>query len=85
MTLATFAMAVMPSYATLGATGHVHLILLRFIQGGCVGGELPNAITYVVETAPRRAGLACGIVFFCVNTGVFPATSVGYVALVSVR
>jgi MFS family permease len=76
MTLATFAMAIMPSYATLGATASVAFILLRFIQGGCVGGELPNAITYVVETAPRRAGLACGIVFFCVNTGVFLATSV---------
>ncbi|MEJ0006808.1 MAG: hypothetical protein WDM77_10715 [Steroidobacteraceae bacterium] len=26
--------------------------------------------TYVVETAPRRAGFVAGFVFFCVNTGV---------------
>ncbi|SDR35296.1 Predicted arabinose efflux permease, MFS family [Rhizobiales bacterium GAS191] len=76
MTLATFAMAAIPGYATLGITASIVFVALRFIQGACVGGELPGAITYVVETAPRRAGLACGVVFFCVNTGVFLATSV---------
>ncbi len=35
-----------------------------------MGGELPGAITYVVETAPRKAGFASGFIFFCVNTGV---------------
>ena len=34
------------------------------------GGELPGAITFVVETAPRTAGFAAGFIFFCVNSGV---------------
>jgi MFS family permease len=44
--------------------------VLRVVQGFCLGGELPGAISYVVETAPRRSGFSVGIVFFCVNTGV---------------
>lgn len=76
MTVATIGMAVIPSYATLGVTASIAFTALRFIQGACLGGELPNAITYVVEAAPRRAGLAGGVVFFCVNTGVFIATGV---------
>jgi MHS family proline/betaine transporter-like MFS transporter len=46
---------------------------LRIVQGFCLGGELPGAIAYVVETAPRRSGFSVGVVFFCVNTGVFLA------------
>ncbi len=76
MTMATIAMAVMPGFATIGLAAPICFIMLRFIQGCCVGGELPGAITYVVETAPHRAGLACGIMFFCVNTGAFIATFV---------
>ncbi len=46
------------------------MVLLRVLQGFCLGGELPGAITYVVETAPRKAGFVAGFIFFCVNTGV---------------
>jgi MFS transporter, MHS family, proline/betaine transporter len=76
MTFATLGMSLLPGHTTLGVAASILFVSLRFIQGCCVGGELPGAITYVVETAPRRAGLACGVVFFCVNTGVFLATSV---------
>lgn len=69
MTCATLAMALTPSYAAIGPAATVIFVALRFFQGCCVGGELPGAITYVVETAPRRAGLACGLMFLCVNTG----------------
>jgi len=76
MTAATMAMATMPTHGSIGLSATIIFIALRFIQGCCVGGELPGAITYVVETAPRRAGLACGIMFFCVNTGSFIAVFV---------
>ncbi|MGY4238336.1 MFS family permease [Bradyrhizobium sp. USDA 4449] len=79
MTAATLVMAAMPGYATIGASAAVLFAILRFIQGCCVGGELPGAITYVVETAPKRAGLACGIMIFCVNTGAFLANGVSSV------
>jgi MFS family permease len=79
MTGATLAMAVTPGYAALGIAAPVLFTALRFIQGFAVGGEMPGAITYVAEMAPRRAGLACGIVVFFVNTGVFLGTSVSVV------
>jgi MFS family permease len=46
------------------------------VQGLCLGGELPGALTYVVETAPRAAPLVCGVVFACVTVGVAIATGV---------
>jgi MFS transporter, MHS family, proline/betaine transporter len=49
---------------------------LRLAQGFCLGGELPGALTYVVETAPRIAPFVCGVVFACVTMGVAVATGV---------
>jgi MFS family permease len=52
------------------------MVTLRIVQGFCLGGELPGAITYVVETAPRIAPFVCGVVFACVTMGVAAATGV---------
>ena len=52
------------------------MVTLRLIQGFCLGGELPGALTYVVETAPRIAPFVCGVVFACVTMGVAVATGV---------
>jgi MHS family proline/betaine transporter-like MFS transporter len=60
----------LPGYARWGPAASICMVLLRLIQGFSLGGELPGAITYVVETAPRKAGFASGFIFFCVNTGV---------------
>jgi MFS family permease len=70
MSAATAAIGLLPTYAQWGVTASVLLVLLRIVQGFCLGGELPGAIAYVVETAPRRSGFSVGVVFFCVNTGV---------------
>jgi MFS transporter, MHS family, proline/betaine transporter len=70
MSLATVAMGLLPTYAQWGAAASVLMVVLRLIQGFCLGGELPGAITYVVETAPKKAGFASGFIFFCVNSGV---------------
>ncbi len=70
MSMATLAMGVLPTFATWGIGASVLMVLLRLVQGFCLGGELPGAITYVVETAPRSAGFAAGFIFFCVNSGV---------------
>lgn len=76
MSAATLAMGLIPSYATWGVAATFLLVALRFIQGLCIGGELPGAITFVVETASQRPGLACGIVFALVNSGVLLAAVV---------
>jgi MFS family permease len=73
MSGATTAIGLLPTYAQWGVTASILLVLLRIIQGFCLGGELPGAIAYVVETAPRRSGFSVGIIFFCVNSGVFLA------------
>jgi MFS transporter, MHS family, proline/betaine transporter len=73
MSGATLGIGLLPTYAQIGIMAPVLLILLRLVQGFCLGGELPGAITYVVETAPRRSGFSVGVIFFCVNSGVLIA------------
>ncbi len=76
MSSATFAMGLVPSFATWGVFASVLMVSLRLVQGFCLGGELPGALTYVVETARRHASFACGVVFACVTMGVAAATGV---------
>ncbi len=78
MSSATVALGLLPSYARWGIGATVCLVLLRLLQGFSLGGELPGAITYVVESAPRRAGFSSGFIFFCVNTGVALAAGLGF-------
>jgi MFS family permease len=78
MSGATLGMALVPSYAAWGATASVLMVALRLIQGFCLGGELPGALTYVVETAPRHAPFVCGVVFSCVTLGVAAATGMSF-------
>jgi MHS family proline/betaine transporter-like MFS transporter len=75
MSLATLTMGLLPGYAQWGVGASIAMVALRLVQGFCLGGELPGAITYVTETAPRRFGFATGVIFFCVNTGVFLAAA----------
>jgi len=74
MSAATFAMGLVPSYAAWGAAASLLMVTLRLLQGFCLGGELPGALTYVVETARRQAAFVCGVVFACVTMGVAAAT-----------
>lgn len=76
MSAATLGMGLVPSYAQWGVAASALMVILRLLQGFCLGGELPGALTYVVETAPRIAPLVCGVVFSCVTMGVAAATAV---------
>jgi MHS family proline/betaine transporter-like MFS transporter len=76
MSAATLGMGLVPPYAQIGVAASLLMVTLRLIQGFCLGGELPGALTYVVETAPRIAPLVCGVVFACVTMGVAVATGV---------
>ncbi|GGU20819.1 MFS transporter [Streptomyces lavendofoliae] len=53
----TVAVGFVPSYATLGVTAPVLLLVLRFLQGLGLGGEWGGAVLLTVEHAPegRRA------------------------------
>ena len=76
MSGATLGMGLVPSYAQWGLAASALMVALRLLQGFCLGGELPGALTYVVETAPRIAPFVCGVVFACVTMGVAVATGV---------
>ena len=69
MSGATLGMGLVPSYAQWGIAASALMVILRLIQGFCLGGELPGALTYVVETTPRLAPLVCSVVFACVTAG----------------
>jgi MFS transporter, MHS family, proline/betaine transporter len=54
MAVATLCMALIPSYASIGLAAPVLLVLARMLQGLSVGGELGNAVAYLVEWAPQN-------------------------------
>src|SRR5207244_2694286 len=51
MGLSTALIGFVPSYAKIGAAAGILLLLLRLIQGLCLGGDYGGAITYVAEHA----------------------------------
>jgi MFS family permease len=53
--LATFAVALVPSYAQIGIWGAIILLLLRFIQGLGVGGEWGGSVLLSMEWARTNA------------------------------
>lgn len=71
MGVATFAIGLLPTYATIGIWAPVLLMVLRFVQGFALGGEWGGAVLLVVEHAEpgKRAflgsfpqlGLALGL------------------------
>jgi metabolite-proton symporter len=75
MGLATFAVAFVPTYATIGIWGAVLLTLLRFIQGIGVGGEWGGSVLMSMEWTKTNAhrGYVASWPQFGVPAGLFLA------------
>jgi metabolite-proton symporter len=75
MGLATFAVALVPTYATVGIWGAVILTVLRFIQGIGVGGEWGGSVLMSMEWArsDKSRGLIASWPQFGVPCGLFLA------------
>jgi metabolite-proton symporter len=78
MGLATAAVAVVPTYASVGIWGAVILTVLRFIQGIGVGGEWGGSVLMSMEWArnDRSRGLVASWPQFGVPCGLFLANLV---------
>ena len=71
---ATFAVGLLPSYATVGVAAPVLLLALRLLQGLALGGEYGGAATYVAEFAPPgKRGLYTSWIQTTATLGLFAA------------
>ncbi len=81
MSVPTFLMGLLPTYAVAGWMAPAALLVLRVLQGCAVGGELPGAAVFICEHAgPRRLGLASGVFLGMVNFGLLLGAGAALIA-----
>jgi MHS family proline/betaine transporter-like MFS transporter len=56
MTLGTLAVAVMPTYGTIGIFAPIAVLAARLVQGFSAGGEFGSSTAFLVEHRPDRRG-----------------------------
>ncbi|MCI9888617.1 MFS transporter [Micrococcales bacterium 31B] len=63
MSVATFCMALIPSFDTIGMAAPILLLLVRVVQGFSAAGEYAGASAFLVEYAPKgRRGMYAAVV-----------------------
>lgn len=72
--------AILPTTSHIGVIATILFVLLRLAQGLAIGGEIPTAITYVIEQFPKRQGLATSVIFACLSIGIFLTSAVFYLS-----
>ena len=77
MSLGSFAIAIIPSYATIGVWAPIALTLARVVQGLSVGGEYGASATYMAEMAGKtRRGFWSSFQYVTLIMGQLAATLV---------
>ncbi len=76
--LSSLALALVPSYATIGAAAPIMAIVARLVQGLALGGEVGPSSAFLAEIAPpERRGLYVSLQFASQNAAVLVAGLVG--------
>src|SRR6266481_620231 len=74
MGFSTFAVGLLPTYASIGWAAPVLLVALRLLQGLALGGEYGGAATYVAEHSPAgKRGLYTSWIQTTATLGLFAA------------
>ncbi len=77
MTAAMLATALLPTFASIGASAGVLLLLLRCLMAFSVGGEYTGVVAYLLESAPaRRRGLVTSLASAASEIGALLAVGV---------
>ena len=72
--------AVVPTYAAVGALASLVLLVARLVQGVAHGGELPSSQTFLAESAPReKRGLWSTLIYFSGTIGTIAGVLMGAV------
>ena len=71
MAIATFVIALLPTYATIGVAAPLLLLLMRMLQGTALGAEAPGGWVFGAEHArPGQVGLAVGLLTGGLSLGI---------------
>jgi len=81
MAIPTTMLGLLPTYAQIGVTASVLLVVLRLLQGLSVGGELIGSMSFVTEIAPaNRRGFFGSWTLFSAICGVMLGSAVATAA-----
>jgi MHS family proline/betaine transporter-like MFS transporter len=84
VTIPTFIIGILPTYAQIGAAAPIILITCRLLQGLCVGGEYSGAAIFVIEHSKKnRAAFAGSILCAAGFFGGVLGTFIGFLCTLS--
>jgi MFS transporter, MHS family, citrate/tricarballylate:H+ symporter len=73
-------LALTPSYATIGISAPILLLMFRLLQGFALGGQVGPSTAFLIEAAPpHRRGLYVAVQYMTQDLAVVAAGVVGYV------
>lgn len=78
MTIGTLAIALMPTYETIGILAPIGVLLARLLQGFSAGGEFGSSTAFLVEHAPHRRGFIASWQFASQGLSTLLASAFGF-------